>query len=417
MSAVPGTVVPSGSLISPAGDQGPVGAQGPAGPSTVSTDPGNIATLGTDSKILVPQSQITAIRLRTYNALGNSTFECDQRQNASPGMTNPAGGIFPVDRWYYQKSAGVTAAINIANSVSSVVVPGTNFRISRLPLRFTVTTTQASLPATDFVMITQFVEGPQIRESINDVTSISVLAQCSIAPLSFGITISDSPATKCFTHLCQISTANTWTYITCPNIPVFPSGNFTDAPGTVGQLIRIVLGAGSTNTSPANDVWNTGTYYAATGQTNFAGQASAVLTLGFLQWEPGPVCTTPIDLPFDQNLWACERYCTKSYDYGVRPGTVVTAGRIQGVAGAGGSPNCIPVFFKKRMAKAPTIAGYSDVSGAGGNIRDESAGIDRAITAVAPNPPGESGFHGFNCSTQNAAIAVYSFHYVADTGW
>src|SRR5215467_4329319 len=55
-SAVPGTVVPSGSLITPSGDQGPTGAQGPTGPAggtSVSANANNKATLGTDSLVLV----------------------------------------------------------------------------------------------------------------------------------------------------------------------------------------------------------------------------------------------------------------------------------------------------------------------------------------------------------------------------
>jgi microcystin-dependent protein len=48
--AVPGTVVPSGSLTTPGG------AQGVQGPTAVSADAGNIATLGSDSLIFVPNA-------------------------------------------------------------------------------------------------------------------------------------------------------------------------------------------------------------------------------------------------------------------------------------------------------------------------------------------------------------------------
>jgi hypothetical protein len=48
--AVPGTVVPSGSLTNPGGAQG---VQGVQGPTAVSADAGNLATLGSDNLILV----------------------------------------------------------------------------------------------------------------------------------------------------------------------------------------------------------------------------------------------------------------------------------------------------------------------------------------------------------------------------
>jgi hypothetical protein len=73
---IPGTVGPQGPTgpagaqgpVGPAGNQGPVGPQGtagavgpagptgPAGPNAVSIDAGNLAKLGTDSKILVPKN-------------------------------------------------------------------------------------------------------------------------------------------------------------------------------------------------------------------------------------------------------------------------------------------------------------------------------------------------------------------------
>lgn len=55
--ATPGTSVPSGALVTPGGPQGVAGGQGAAGPpAAVSSDPGNVAILGTDSKIYVPQA-------------------------------------------------------------------------------------------------------------------------------------------------------------------------------------------------------------------------------------------------------------------------------------------------------------------------------------------------------------------------
>jgi hypothetical protein len=59
-TAIPGvgTVVPSGSLVTPSGPVGPVGAQGA---STLSTNAGNLAVLGTDNLILVSQSTIVGL--------------------------------------------------------------------------------------------------------------------------------------------------------------------------------------------------------------------------------------------------------------------------------------------------------------------------------------------------------------------
>jgi hypothetical protein len=55
-TAIPGTVVSSGALVSPGGGIGLLGLPGAAGSAAVSADSGNRATLGSDSRIYVPAS-------------------------------------------------------------------------------------------------------------------------------------------------------------------------------------------------------------------------------------------------------------------------------------------------------------------------------------------------------------------------
>lgn len=64
--AVPGTVVPSGSLTTPGG------AQGVQGPSAVSTDASNLAVLGSDSLIFVPKT-VVASKTSGYTILASDT--------------------------------------------------------------------------------------------------------------------------------------------------------------------------------------------------------------------------------------------------------------------------------------------------------------------------------------------------------
>src|SRR6266850_5359204 len=69
-----GTVVASGVLVSPGGQQGI------PGPNALSTDVGNQATFGSDAKIYVPDPSpvIWSVRLRSFQAIGNPNFEIDQ---------------------------------------------------------------------------------------------------------------------------------------------------------------------------------------------------------------------------------------------------------------------------------------------------------------------------------------------------
>jgi hypothetical protein len=150
--------------------------------------------------------------------------------------------------------------------------------------------------------------------------------------------------------------------------------------------------------------------------SNFAASTvSSTFDIAFCQHEPGAQATTLIDCPFSQSHHECLRYFTKSYDYNVALGSVNSNGAVTCSTVPNLGPT-IPILFKRPMAKAPpTIGGWSDVSGAAGNVRDRTAGTDRA-TSSALNV-GQNGMGGFGLTTTNAGNAWYTFHYSADTGW
>jgi hypothetical protein len=204
--------------------------------------------------------------------------------------------------------------------------------------------------------------------------------------------------------------------ITLPNLPVFASGgNWSIAPGALGYEIVICLAAGSAQTTPANDVWQNGAFVGAIGQDNFAAKpVNSTFVLFFVQHEPGALCTTPIDCPFQQNLDDCLRYFDKSYPYGTAIGAVITNGAANATFPAGYHP-WLYVPFKKTMAKTPTIAGYSPATGAVNTVRDVTASADKTITAAVA--VGDHSFSGFSISGANAAAWQGQFHYTTDTGW
>jgi hypothetical protein len=416
--AVPGTNVPSGAAVSPGGAQG---VQGIQGPTSISADAGNIATLGSDNLVLVPQSQIWSARLRSFNAIGNPTFEVDQR-TANAGVSNPASGTFACDRW--TKNGSGTYTVNcrvIVNPFSSGGVPipgsGTNFRISTNYFMVNLTASQATLGASDFLAIMQNIEGPRLRELMADNHSISLIVNSTVAPLKFSIVLRDAGGTRALVKLCTITTANTWQLIQLPNLPIWDSGGgWSLAPGSAGYQLAITLACGSTYTAPTADVWNTGNFMAAPGTDNFVSKpTSSLFYVAFIQHEPGAICTTPIDCPFMQNYDDCLRYFQKSYAYSNAPGTATSAG-IAGPWIPAGVLNAItPIRFIKPMAKTPTITGYSYSTGAANNVRDITAGVDRAIAAA--NTPADSGFNGFNITAGANVLTNYGFHWIADTGW
>jgi hypothetical protein len=369
------------------------------------------------------QPTIWSARLRSFNAVGNPTFEVDQR-NVFSAITLGAGSVSPFaqDRWQNVKVAA-TMALTSAGSISvtnNILVPGTNFRISQAYQVITLTTAQAVLAAGEVGYLQQNVEGPRFRELTNDVQSISILASTNVTGgLKFALSLRDPGVAHSLVKLCTITAPNQWQLITLPNLPIWASGgNFSSLPGNVGYLLSICYAAGTTYTAPANDVWQNGNFVGAVGMDNLGAKPTgSYLALAFVQHEPGALCTTPIDCPFGQNLdgdFGCLRYYDKSYDYAVKPGTASTNGRVNILSQANNTPYAY-VPFKKRMAKVPTVTAYSDNNGAVNTVYDNQAAGNRAVnSAIAP---GETGYGGLSLATLNAALAVYTWQHTADTGW
>jgi hypothetical protein len=372
------------------------------------------------------QNLVTAVtptiwsqRLRSYNAIGNPNFEVDQR-NVGTQMVNPASGSLVIDRWAITKIG--TMAVNTQQSPANVGgdIPGTNFRITSKYLAVTLTTQQTTLGAGDALFINQLIEGPNFRELIDDVSSVSVMVASTVAGLKFSVALRDPPtATKSLVKLCTISAANTWQLIPLANLPVFPAGNFSIVPGNACYQLCITLASGTTFTAPAADTWQNGAFVAAPGMSNFAASpVNAIFQIAVVQHEPGSQCTQLMDVPFSQNYYQCLRYFAKSYSYNVKPGTVDTNGAILV------PPNPIVSFgavyvgarFPNVMAKTPTVSSWSPATGGGGLIRDMPNNVDRTVTSTIQ--PNDSGFAGFNFSgVASTANPYYQFHYTADTGW
>jgi hypothetical protein len=367
-----------------------------------------VSTLGGSAT----QAQIWSTRLRSFNAIGNPTFEVDQR-NVANIVANPVSGTLVLDRWAYLHAG--TNACSVGQVASNTLLPGTSFSVSRVNLRITLTTAQASLGTSDFINIIQTIEGPWMRELFSDVHSVSLLVRSSVANLNFGVYLRDNPPTKSLVKLCNIPSANTWTVISLPNIPVFPSGNFSMSPGAIGYQLGICLCSGTAITAPANDTWQTGSFVGAVGQSNFAASpVNSTFDIAFVQNEPGVVCSTFIDKPFTQNLDECLRYYAKSYPYGTAVGTTAFAGALGNFIAANATSLNGGLQWPKPLARNPTFIGvYNPGSGA---VNTAYNGATGAATAVTVQYFNEKGL--FQLTGTGFTVGVpYAIQYAADTGW
>jgi hypothetical protein len=360
---------------------------------------------------------ITQMRLRSFNSIGNPTFEVDQR-TVGVGISAPTTVTFAQDRWGFFKAGGTTMAASANRSaVGQVILPGTNFAVSANYLRTTLTAAQATLGASDALWVNQSIEGPVLRELIGDVHSVSLLVRSSVAGLTFGLALRDSTGTRSLTKLCTIPSANTWTLIQLPNLPVWAAGgSFPLSPGGIGYSLLITLAAGTTLTAPANDTWQNGNFTGALGQANFAAQAvNSTFDIAFVQHEPGAFCTTLIDKPFMQNLDECLRYFCKSYAYAQALGSATAQACLNFTVFAGGFATLPSGYasFPKELAKSPTMTIYAS-GGAINNVLDGVAATNRVVNSTTSTTRYLS---QITLATASVAGNIIQFHYTADTGW
>lgn len=359
--------------------------------------------------------QIYSARLRSFNAVGNPNFEVDQRWILG-GVANPPSGTFIQDRWVSSKAG--TMAVNWNPTTGYVLVPGTNFNITRTFLRCTLTTQQVTLAAGDYLTFYQAVEGPQWRELAADVTSISLLVRSSVAGLKFGLSFRDGGSTVSLTKLCTISSANTWTLITLNNLPVPSGGTFSYGPNQVGYTLMIGLAGGTTYTATVNDTWQNGTFFCAAGQSNFcASPVNSTLDIAFVQHEPGAVCTTLLDKPFSQNYDEVLRYYQKSWNLGTSVGTGGSvAGFVSGLVPFGTLAYVVGIpGFQKPMVKPPTVAAYNSSTGVVNSIYNTSHATNHAVSSIAAGEKTIS-YVVLTAGVPEAGDWL-NFHYTADTGW
>jgi hypothetical protein len=163
---------------------------------------------------------------------------------------------------------------------------------------------------------------------------------------------------------------------------------------------------------PANDVWVAGNFYGAIGQDNFfALPVGTTLDLGFVQHEPGPVCTPLIEIPWDKNLRACQRFYAKSVGYSQG----IASGQWRWIGIWAGTTYCrYDIRFPVEMFKTPTATLFN--SGNNPNtVYIDSVNGTTPISGVNANA---SGINSSNCTSQTGtAPASILGMWTADCGW
>ena len=268
------------------------------------------------------------------NRIINGNMVIDQR-NAGASVTLGASLAYTLDRW-----AGAEDTDGAATVIQDTVAP-TGFTNS---LKFTTTTADASLGATQFAYVAQAIEGLNVSDlawgtaSAQTVT-LSFQVRSSLTG-TFGGAITNSAFNRSYPFTYTISAANTWETKTI-TIAGDTSGTWLTTNG-VGMRVQFGLGVGSTYSGTAG-AWAGSQFISATGATSVIGTLSATWQITGVQLEAGSVASPFERRDYGRELMLCQRY------YEVNEYKLY-------VANAAGTFLAAAIVFASEKRAAPTIS-------------------------------------------------------------
>jgi hypothetical protein len=163
----------------------------------------------------------------------------------------------------------------------------------------------------------------------------------------YSVSITNAASNRCYVTTYTQNVSNTTEYKTI-TIPGDTTGTWAK-DNTTGLQINFTQAAGATYTTASPNVWQSGAFYAATGQVNAVAATSDSFRITGVIVLPGTQAPTAaqsplIMRPYDQELVTCKRYYyNASGSYGGLASTPKIASSVY--------------YFPVEMRAAPTITG------------------------------------------------------------
>jgi hypothetical protein len=233
------------------------------------------------------------------NRIINGDCRIDQRNNGA-SVTLTSGGIFTIDRF-----DGVEDTDGAMTAQQDTSAP-TGFINS---LKFTTTTADGTLGATQWAACRQMIEGTNISDlgwgTANAKTvTLSFWVRSSLTG-TFGGALTNGSFNRSYPFTYSISVANTWEYKTI-TIAGDTSGTWSTTTA-IGIRVQFGLGVGSTYSGTAG-AWAGAGYLSATGATSVIGTNGATWYVTGVQLEVGSTATPFERRLYNQELANCQRY-------------------------------------------------------------------------------------------------------------
>ena len=336
------------------------------------------------------------------NKIINGACVIDQR-NAGASVTLTSGGIFTVDRF-----DGVEDTDGAMTAQQDTSTP--NGFINSL--KFTTTTADASLGATQYATCRQMIEGLNCADlgwgTANAKTvTLSFWVRSSLTG-TFGGALTNGAFNRSYPFTYLISVADTWEQKTI-TIAGDTSGTWLTTNG-IGIRVQFGLGVGSTYSGTAG-AWAGAGYISATGATSVVGTNGATFYITGVQLEAGTTASPFEYRQYGTELALCQRYCWVNTPGTNSPmsmgGVWQTASQFNGV-----------VQFPVPMRASPSFSYLSAVSNYGivtNGVVTPSAltsyGASTYSIGIAATASGTAGYGGY---IQNQGAGPWNFTFSAE---
>lgn len=328
-------------------------------------------------------------------------------QVAQRGTSAITGNGYAVDRFYGSKFA----TDQLAHSIQQVSDAPDDFSYS---LKYTVTTAETTMEATENVPFYQNIEGFNTAHlnlgTANAKTfTLSFYVKSSLTG-TFGGSFQNSATDRSYPFTYTISSANTWERKTV-TVTGDTSGTWVGATNGVGLRLYFSMGAGATRLGTAG-AWASDNYTGATGQTQITENLNATWQITGVQLEVGTVATPFEHRSYGEELALCQRYYEKSYSQGTAPGTATDTGRVLSMFGnttsgfVGGY-----ITFTSTKRSNPTVTMFAPSDGSSGNAAYYVFGSSTTTTTLNASQVCDRGTAYYASGTNCDGIAL---HYTAD---
>jgi len=318
------------------------------------------------------------------NMAYNGAMNVAQRGTSSTGI-GASSGYFTVDR--FKLAPNGTAGRLTMTQTAITDLPG-----FANALKLDCTTSDTSIAAAEFLILSQFFEGQDLQRlkkgtSEAEPITISFYVKGNAAA-TYTVEIYDADNNRSNNRRFSVTTS--WT-----RVSLTYEGDTTgalDDDNANSLIVNIWLHAGSNSTSGTqNTAWQTlaAAERANSDDTSFFDSTDRTFFMTGFQMEIGETATPFEHEDICDTLRKCQRYYAKSWSQGsavtTNPG-VIGAATVGNVNRAFGN-----VFWPATMRAAPTVVWYSGSSGTVNKWRNASSGTD--ITAAAAIAAiGESGY-------------------------